>query len=98
MDRKDLLLEAKEKRPLEKEKADKALNEGGALMNMTSTYGWKLLYDGFITPNIEESRFLGASREDLADIRAEIRVLKQMLKYIESHIDDANKVAEKIKK
>lgn len=98
MDRKDLLLEERDRRSLDKDKVEKTINEGGALMNMTDTFGWKLLNEGFIIPNIEESRFLGASREDLADIRAEIRILKQLLKFIETRVNEANKTAEKIKK
>ena len=95
MDRKDLLLEVKEKTPLDKKREEKVLTEGGALQNMLDTYGWRIAYDGFIKPNTEESRFLGAPREDLADIRAEIRILKQFLKFIETRIAEANKTAEK---
>jgi len=98
LSRRDLLIEEKEKRPIDKVKADSVINEGGAIQNMLDTYGWKLLYEGFILPNIEESRFLGASREDLSDIRSEIRVLKQMLKFVETRVKEANKMVEKIKK
>jgi hypothetical protein len=77
---------------------DSIINEGGALQNMLDTYGWKLLYEGFILPHIEDSRFLGAPREDLADIRSEIRVLTQMLKFVETRVKEANRVVEKIKK
>lgn len=96
--RRDLLLEEKENRPIPKEKMDSIINEGGALQNMVDTFGWKLLYEGFILPNIEESRFLGASRDDLSDIRSEIRVLKQLLKFVEIRVKEANKMVEKIKK
>lgn len=96
LNRKDLL-EEKEKRPVDKGKDDKALTEGGALSTMLETYGWKLLYEGFIKPNIDEVKFLEASREDLDDIRAEIRVLKRMLKFIDTRVIEASKVAEKIK-
>jgi hypothetical protein len=96
--RRDLLLEEKEKRPIDKQKIDNVINEGGAIQNMLDTYGWKIVYEGFIEPSIAESRFLGASREDLADIRAEIRVLKQMLKFIETRVKNANIMVEKIKK
>lgn len=97
LSRRDLLLE-KENRPIDKEKANNTINIGGALQNMLDTYGWKLLFEGFIEPNIEEARFLGASREDLADMRSEIRVLRQMLKWIETRVKDANKMVEKTKK
>jgi len=98
LERRDLLLEDGTTIPRDKNKIEDILTLGGALVNMTDTYGWKLLYEGFMVPNIEESRFLGASREDLADIRAEIRVLKQLLKWIETRVKDANTMAEKIKK
>lgn len=90
-------MEEKDNRPLDIDKANEVITVGGAIQNMLDTYGWKLVYEGFITPNIEEARFLGASREDLADIRAEIRVLSQMLKFIETRVKNANKMVEKIK-
>lgn len=99
LDRKDLLMEEKEKRQLEDTvKVEKVITEGGALRNTLDTFGWKIIYEGFIKPNIEEDRWLGASREDLADIRAEIRVLKRLLQFIETRVDSASKLAEKIKK
>lgn len=99
MDRKSLLLEERESRTLDdKEKVEKILTQGGALQNMLDTFGWKILYDGFIAPHIEESRFLGADRKDLEDVRAEIRILKALLQFIEIRVKEANKVAEKIKK
>ena len=97
MDRKELHMEEKDNRPLDIDKANEVITVGGAIQNMLDTYRWKLVYEGFITPNIEEARFLGASREDLADIRAEIRVLSQMLKFIETRVKNANKMVEKIK-
>ena len=99
MDRKTLLLEEKESRTLEnKDKVEKDINTGGALQNMLDTFGWKILYEGFISPNIAEERFLTSQREDLADVRAEIRVLKAMMQFIETRVKTANKLAEKIKK
>lgn len=99
MDRKELLLEEKTKRVLSNTaKVENDINTGGALRNMMDTFGWKILYEGFILPNIEESRFLGAPREDLADIRAEMRILKELMKFIETRVNDANKLADKIKK
>ncbi len=99
MDRKDLLLEEKENRALSNTaKVEKDITTGGALQNMLDTFGWKILYEGFIQPNIEESRFLGAPREDLADIRAEMRILKELLKFVETRVKTANSLAEKIKK
>ena len=99
LSRKDLLLEEKESRTLsDKDKIEKTINQGGALQNMMDTFGWKLLYEGFIKPNIEETKFLKAPREDLADIRAEMRILKELLQFIEVRVNDANKLAEKIKK
>lgn len=95
--RRDLLLEEKEKIPISRDKLERDLDVGTSLASMMSMRGWKLLYEGFIVPNIEDSRFLGATREDLADIRAEIRILRQMMKFIETRIDSANKAAEKIK-
>ncbi len=97
LSRRDLLIEEKEKRPIDKVKADSVINEGGALQNMLDTFGWKLLYTEFILPNVEESRFLESPREDLEDIRAEIRVLKRLLKFIEIRVNAANKMVEKIK-
>jgi hypothetical protein len=99
MDRKDLLLEERENRTLEdKVKVEKDINTGGALQHMLDTFGWKIVYEGFIKPNIEEARFLSAKKEDLEDVRAEIRVLRELMKFIETRVQTANKLAEKIKK
>lgn len=97
--RRDFLLEERDKKDLEDlKKVDKVITEGGALQNMLDTFGWKLLYEGFIQPNIGETRFLESPREDLADVRAEMRVLRRMLKFIETRVNEANKIATKIKK
>jgi hypothetical protein len=99
MDRKELLLEEKDKRTLANtDKVEEDINVGGALSNMLDTFGWKILYEKFIKPNIEEDKFFSASREDLADIRAEMRILKELLKFIEVRVNTATKLAEKIKK
>lgn len=98
LSRRDLLVEERDKKSFNKEKADKAITTGGALQAMMETYGWKLLMEEFIKPNIEESRWLGASKEDLSDIRAEVRVLKGMLKFIETRVKTAEEMVEKIKK
>jgi hypothetical protein len=99
LSRRDLLLEEKEKRTLgDKDKVEKDINQGGALRNMTDTFGWKILYEGFIMPNIADDKFLSAPRENLADIRAEMRILKELLKFIETRVNKANELAEKIKK
>lgn len=98
MDRKELLLEERESRTLDdKKKVEKIITEGGALRNMMDTFGWKLVYEGFIKPNIAEDRFLSAPREDLADIRAELRVLRRFMNFIETRVNEANKLATKIK-
>ena len=97
LDRKALLLEEKEKRPLEKEKTDKTLTEGGALMSMLDTFGWKIVYEEFIEPNTNESRWLSASKEELVDIRAEIRILKALLSFINVRIKEAGKLSAKLK-
>jgi len=98
LDRKDLLLEEKTSRTLEdKKKVEKIITEGGALRNMMDTFGWKIVYEGFIKPNIAEDKFLSSPREDLADIRAEIRVLRRLMNFIETRVNEANKLATKIK-
>jgi len=98
MDRKDLLLEEKASRTLEdKKRVEKVITEGGALRSMMDTFGWKLVYEGFVKPNIAEDRFLNSPREDLADIRAEIRVLRRFMNFIETRVNEANKLATKIK-
>ena len=98
MDRKDLLLEEKASRTLEdKKRVEKVITEGGALRSMMDTFGWKLVYEGFVKPNIAEDRFLSAPREDLADIRAELRVLRRFMNFIETRVNEANKLATKIK-
>lgn len=98
MQRKDLLMEEEAKEPINKEKLAKELDEGRALVGMKETRGWKIVYEGFIIPNTEEARFLEASREELADIRAEMRVLRRLQKFIDTRITAANKAAEKIKR
>jgi len=98
MDRKDLLLEEKASRTLEdKKRVEKVITEGGALRSMMDTFGWKLVYEGFVKPNIAEDRFLNSPREDLADIRAELRVLRRFMNFIETRVNEANKLATKIK-
>lgn len=97
MDRKDLLMEEEAKEPINKEKLAKDLDEGRALAGMKETRGWKILFEGFIKPNTEEDRLLEAPREELADIRAEMRVLRRLQKFIDTRITAANKAADKIK-
>jgi hypothetical protein len=99
LNRKDLLLEEKDKKVLaNKDKVEKDINQGGALQNMMDTFGWKILYEGFIKPNIAEDKFLSASRENLADVRAEMRILKELMKFIETRVNSANELAKKLNK
>lgn len=97
MERRDLLLEEKTKKPIDRDKLARDLDEGMALVNMMETRGWKILFEGFIKPNTEESKFLEAPREELADIRAEMRALKKLLKFIDTRVEKANDAASKIK-
>lgn len=98
MDRKELLVEERDRRAFDREKAQKLITVGGALQSMTETYGWKLLTEEFIKPNIEDARWLTASKEDLSDIRAEVRILKGMLKFIETRVKSAEEMVDKIKR
>uniref|UniRef100_A0A6M3JVZ9 Uncharacterized protein n=1 Tax=viral metagenome TaxID=1070528 RepID=A0A6M3JVZ9_9ZZZZ len=98
LSRKELLMEEKDQKVVDPDRANKAITIGGALQSMMETYGWKIVYEEFILPNSEESRFLDSSREDLADIRAEIRVLRRLLKFIDTRVKSASDMVEKIKK
>jgi hypothetical protein len=98
MDRKELLMEAAERKPaVDREVLSKQLDKGSALATMKDSRGYKILYEDFISKKIQESRFLGCAREDLEDTRAEIRVLREMLNFIDLSIKVANEAAEKLK-
>jgi len=79
----------------EEVKKKKNIDEGSALLGMTETYGWKILYRDFIQPNIDINRILTAEEEKLADIRAEMKILMNMLSFINSKIDTALKSTER---
>ena len=93
MDRKELLMagETKPVREVDPKVLAKDVEVGTALLGMRETYGWKLLYETYIKSRVDQNRFLTASPEDLADTRAAMKELSDMLNFINSSIEKGTK-------
>jgi hypothetical protein len=98
VDRKDLLMNEVDKpsRKLDIETLSKNVNEGSALLNMKETFGWKLLYEKFIEPRVNQNRYLMASKDDLIETRAAMRELNEMLSFIDNRIKEGITSFEKL--
>lgn len=95
--RRDLLIEGDRNKVIDRSKLTRQLDEGAILSNMKESRGWKLLYGEFIDKNMQLDRLLSASPIDLADIRAEIRILNALMRFIDSRIKNAEEAANTLK-
>lgn len=95
MNRKELLLEeADSKRVLtreEEQKLRKAVDDGGAYLDMVNSRGWQKLLEEHINVELSQERYLTAKVEDLADIRAAQRALVNLLRFVNAKVEDGKK-------
>ncbi len=92
--RKDLLLSIPDKAIADNKKMHNTIQEGGALLALKETAGWKILYEEFLSPNININILLQAKPEELADIRAGVKKLTEMLNWMEAKIKSSIKLYE----
>ena len=101
MDRKELLLESSEKKELTSEeelKLRKAAEVGAMYLAMKDSPGWKDLMEKYLSRQISQERYLEASAENLADIRAAQKSLFDLLNFINKRIDDGEKAFKTLRK
>ena len=93
MDRKELLMAGEDKpvREVDPKALAKDVEVGTALLGMRETYGWQLLYETYIKPKVDQNRFLTASSDELADTRAAMKALVDMLTFIDNSIEKGTK-------
>ncbi len=96
-DRKELLMEGdRPKRNIDRDKLIRDLDEGRAIASMLEMRGWQIVHEKFIKPHMSDDLFYSADKADLADVRAAMRVLKELMSFIDSRIKAANDASEKI--
>ncbi len=94
MDRRDLLINTPDKTIADNKKMHNTIQEGGALLSLKESAGWKILYGEFLLPNTNINVLLNAKPEELADIRAGVKKLTEMLNWMEAKIKSSIKAYE----
>ena len=71
------------------EKSREAVEKGEAYASLVESRGWKYLMEEFIKPRLSRDRFLNADREELPFVQTEMKVLMELLNFIDSRINQA---------
>ena len=65
------------------------IDKGEAYEALRNSRGWKLLVEEFIRPRLQVEAFLSASHEELPYIQHEMRILTELLNFVESKIQQS---------
>ncbi len=100
MSRRDMILN--ETKPAELDGVDvsklkKVREEGGIYLALIDSPGWKHLMANFLERQISQERYLTANVEELTDIRAEQRVLFNLLQFVNKKVENGSKAFETLK-
>jgi hypothetical protein len=80
-----------------REKLQERADEAGMYMNLTSNLGWKRLMRDYIVPRSSMDRLMVAPADKLADERAGVKELVNLLNFINEKVKDGTRAFEKLK-
>jgi len=83
------------------DKSREIIDKGSAYASLKDNRGWKFLVEEFIQPRLSIDRFLTADKEDLPYIQYEMKILSELLNFVDNRIAQANaeqRLLEKLKK
>lgn len=99
-DRKTMLIESelpiRPSQEIDPKRLREMADEGGLYMSLTNTPGWKKLTKEYIEPHISMNRLLIAKPDTLADERAGVKELVNLLDFIKHKVEDGMKAFEKL--
>jgi hypothetical protein len=82
----------------EEAKLRNEVESGSMLSMMISSLGWKYLKEKFISRKLDHKVIIYAPPDELQNIRAEQRVLFEMLEFINKAIENSEKAHKKLRK
>jgi len=83
------------------DKSRELVDKGAAYASLKDHRGWKFLLEEFIEPRLSVDRFLSAEKEELPYIQHEMKILTELLNFIDNRISQSNierRLLEKLKK
>jgi hypothetical protein len=99
IDRRDLLVAAEERMAKTPQpKLAKKVDEGGAYISLRNNPGWKKLIEEYIEPKLKLDALLSAPDEDLPIVKAKMKVLKELVDFVDKKVDDAVSAFETLQK
>lgn len=98
-DRKTMLAEEQPTRPVVEthEKLQERADEAGMYMSLISNLGWKKLVKDYIDPRTSMNRLMLATADNLADERAGVKELVNLLNFINDKIKEGTRAFGKLK-
>ena len=82
-------------------KSHEIIDKGSAYASLKDNRGWKFLVEEFVQPRLSIDRFLAADKEDLPYVQHEMKILSELLNFVDNRIAQANaeqRLLEKLKK
>ena len=99
LDRKDLLAAAEERAlKTPQPKLTQKVDEGGVFISLKDHPGWRKLVSEYIEPKLKIDSMLAASEEELPLVRARMKVLKELVDFVDKKVEDALKAFETLQK
>jgi len=71
------------------EASKQIVERGEAYLSLVNSRGWELLLEEFIAPRLSMERFINANPNDLPFIQREMRLLIELLNFVENSIRQA---------
>ena len=83
------------------DKSHEIIDKGSAYASLKDNRGWEFLVEEFVKPRLSVDRFLNAEENELPYIQHEMKVLNELLNFVDNRIAQADaerRLLEKLKK